>query len=94
MAKSRAAKETRGAHLRPCGIGIKDKLQGMQMVRCYAILRQIDEERLRQRISSMEMPGTYQNHMLSGDPRLTTLIRMLDKLGLELKIIRKGGGEL
>lgn len=94
MAKSRTAREKRGAHLHGCRIGARCKEDGPVWLKRYGLLRQVDEERIRQRISTVYMPGSYTNHMLSGDPRLGTLIRMLDALGLELKIIRKGGGEL
>ena len=63
MAKSKTATARTGRELSACEIGAQEKLRGMLSLQRYGILRQIDEERLRQRISTVDMPGAYVNHM-------------------------------
>ena len=91
MAKQAGVTHKQGRELGPVAIQAKDTSGGMLWLRRYGILRQIDEERIRQRIGTRRMPGNYSILMRYGNPTLAKLLQTCDALGIQIQLVRKDG---
>ena len=91
MAKQAGVTHKQGRELGPVAIRASDTSGGMLWLRRYGILRQSDEERIRQRIGTRRMPGNYSILMRYGNPTLAKLLQTCDALGIQIQLVRKDG---
>ena len=94
QAADAGAKKKPGRDIGPCEIMKGKAFNGMKSIQQYAILRQIDEERMRQRVGSKNLPAGYRVIMRNGNLTLRTLLAICERLGIRVKLYRKDGEPL
>lgn len=94
QAAAAGARKKPGRDIGPCNIMADKAFNGMKSIQQYAIMRQIDEERMRQRVGAKDMPVGYRGLMRNGNLTLRTLLEMCDRLGIRVKLYRKDGEPL